>query len=111
MATFAHPAALPTEPATSHLHLNPPHRAEHVGSLLRPAALLERRSQFDAKLCTPEELKEVEDAAIKDAVALQQELGMKTITDGEMRRYLLMVTSFRTLLSDTSCHSGQRCIL
>ena len=90
MATFAHPAALPTESATSHLHFNPPYRAEHVGSLLRSPLLLERRSQFDDKLCLPEELKEVEDAAIKDVVELQQQLGLRTITDGEMRRYVVV---------------------
>ncbi|KAI0815058.1 hypothetical protein BC629DRAFT_1588736 [Irpex lacteus] len=86
MALFSHPAALPTETATSYLHFNPPFRAEHVGSLLRPASLLERRSQFDAKLISAEELRKAEDEAIKEAVELQQEIGLKTITDGEMRR-------------------------
>ncbi|KAI0348550.1 UROD/MetE-like protein [Trametopsis cervina] len=85
MATMVLPAAS-AESATSHLHLNPPHRAEHIGSLLRPAALLEKRAQFEAKLCTSEDLNKAEDEAIKDAVALQKELGLKTITDGEMRR-------------------------
>lgn len=89
MSLLAHPSALPTETATSYLHLNPPFRAEHVGSLLRPASLLERRSQFEAKLITAEELRKVEDEAIKEAVAFQQEIGLKTITDGEMRRYVL----------------------
>ncbi|KAI0695149.1 hypothetical protein BC835DRAFT_1347803 [Cytidiella melzeri] len=86
MATPAHPPGLSSESAVSYLHLNPPYRAEHVGSLLRPPLLRERRSQFDAKLCTLEELKDAEDAAIKDAVELQQQLGLRTITDGEMRR-------------------------
>ena len=76
---------------SSFLHLNPPHRAEHVGSLLRPASLLERRSQYEAKLCTIEELREAEDAAIQDAVTLQQKLGLCTITDGEMRRYDVVI--------------------
>lgn len=89
MATFAHPAGLPSESATSYLHSNPPYRAEHVGSLLRPPLLLERRSQFDAKLCTPEELKEAEDAAIKEVVELQRQIGIRTITDGEMRRFVI----------------------
>lgn len=78
---------MPTETATSYLHFNPPFRAEHVGSLLRPASLLERRSQFDAKLISAEELRKAEDEAIKEAVELQQVIGLKTITDGEMRRY------------------------
>ena len=73
--------------ASSFLHFNPPFRAEHVGSLLRPASLLERRSQFDAKLLSAEELRKAEDEAIKEAVELQQQIGLKTITDGEMRRY------------------------
>lgn len=93
MALFSHPAALPTETATSYLHFNPPYRAEHVGSLLRPASLLERRSQFDAKLISAEELRNAEDEAIKEAVKLQQEIGLKTITDGEMRRYFALLSS------------------
>ena len=71
---------------TSFLHLNPPFRAEHVGSLLRPAELLEKRSQFQAQLVTAEELRAVEDAAIAAVVKLQQDVGIQSITDGEMRR-------------------------
>lgn len=68
------------------LHLNPPFRAEHVGSLLRPSKLLRKRRQFENKKCTLEELQAAEDEAIKYVVKLQQDVGMKTITDGEMRR-------------------------
>lgn len=68
------------------LHLKPPFRAEHVGSLLRPSKLLRKRRQFEDKKCTIEELQAAEDEAIKHVVKLQQDVGMKTITDGEMRR-------------------------
>lgn len=71
---------------SSRLHANPPFHAEHVGSLLRPKELLERRSQFLSKQCTEEDLKAAEDAAITTIVKLQQDCGMRTITDGEMRR-------------------------
>lgn len=74
--------------ATSFLHLNPPFRAEHMGSLLRPAALLEKRAQFEAQSCSAEELRVAENAAITDAVKLQQSVGIQSVTDGEMRRYV-----------------------
>ncbi|EMD42129.1 hypothetical protein CERSUDRAFT_110676 [Gelatoporia subvermispora B] len=69
-----------------HLHLNAPFRAEHIGSLLRPQSLIGKRFEFLQGQCTPEELKAAEDAAIPPAVKLQQEVGIKSITDGEMRR-------------------------
>ena len=79
--------ALPQDTVpSSFLHLNPPFRAEHVGSLLRPAALLALRTQFQENACTAEELEQAENAAIDDAVKLQQSVGIRTITDGEMRR-------------------------
>lgn len=74
--------------ASSFMHLNPPCRAEHLGSLLRPPMLLERRAQHESKTCTAEELEEAENAAIAAAVSLQESIGLKTITDGEMRRYV-----------------------
>jgi methionine synthase II (cobalamin-independent) len=83
MATPALPQD--TIPA-SFLHLNPPFRAEHVGSLLRPPALLEQRTQFQENSCTAKELEEAENAAIAAAVKLQQSVGIRSITDGEMRR-------------------------
>jgi len=68
------------------LHLNPPFRAEHIGSLLRPQSLVAKRLEFETGQCSLEELKVVEDESIPAVVKLQQEVGMKTITDGEMRR-------------------------
>ena len=64
---------------------SPPFRAEHVGSLLRPEYLLDARKKFDRKDVTLEQLREVEDRAIVEAVRLQREVGIKGITDGEYR--------------------------
>lgn len=64
-------------------------RAEHVGSLKRPDGLLQKRSDFQAGKCSADQLKAVEDASITEAVCLQLNLGLDTITDGEYRRYIL----------------------
>ena len=64
----------------------PPFRAEHIGSLVRPEALFEKRLQLESKQCTLSDLKPVEDNAIKHVVELQRNVGIKTITDGELRR-------------------------
>jgi methionine synthase II (cobalamin-independent) len=74
------------------LHLNPPFRAEHVGSLLRPPSLYKKRELFEENKCTIQELRTAEDEAIKRVVKLQKDVGMKTITDGEMRRYTVVWT-------------------
>jgi 5-methyltetrahydropteroyltriglutamate--homocysteine methyltransferase len=64
----------------------PPFRADHVGSLLRPPELLKARADLAAGDIDADRLREVEDAAIRDAVALQEEVGLQSITDGEFRR-------------------------
>src|SRR3982751_5454150 len=58
----------------------PPFRADHVGSLLRPKALLAARERNDPNL------RELEDEAIRDAVKLQRDVGLRSATDGEFRR-------------------------
>jgi methionine synthase II (cobalamin-independent) len=68
--------------------LNPPFRADHIGSLKRPEALLKKRADFDAKKCTQDELRAVEDEAIKETVEMQRKAGIRSITDGEFRRYV-----------------------
>jgi methionine synthase II (cobalamin-independent) len=68
------------------MHLNPPFRAEHIGSLKRPAYLLEARSQFEADQASYEELRPVEQKAIQEIVRLQKEIGLKVVTDGEFTR-------------------------
>lgn len=65
----------------------PPFRADHVGSLLRPAAVaLARRQHFQDHAITAGELREVEDAAIPALIAMQEAVGLKAVTDGEARR-------------------------
>jgi len=63
-----------------------PFRADHVGSLLRPPALKELRLEREAGAVSAAALRSAEDAAIRDAVKLQQDLGLQGITDGEFRR-------------------------
>lgn len=69
----------------------PPFRADHVGSLLRPKAVLEARAKRQAGEITSEDLREVENAEIKKVVARQQDIGLEAITDGEFRRALFHV--------------------
>jgi 5-methyltetrahydropteroyltriglutamate--homocysteine methyltransferase len=64
----------------------PPYRADHVGSFLRPKALLDAREQRRQGAISAEQLRAVEDAAIRDVVKFQQDLGLRGITDGEFRR-------------------------
>ena len=64
----------------------PPYRADHVGSLLRPPELLQAREDFAASKIDADELRGVEDAAIRDAVKLQEDVGLRSATDGEFRR-------------------------
>ena len=64
----------------------PPFRADHVGSLLRPKALLAAREEHDKGWITRETLRECEDDCIKKAVEMQAGLGLQGVTDGEFRR-------------------------
>ena len=66
--------------------LTPPFRADHVGSFLRPPELLDARRQFADQRIDADALKQIEDRAIADVVALQEELGFQASTDGEFRR-------------------------
>jgi len=59
--------------------------ADVVGSLLRPAELLAAQKQLAAGAITAAEFKLIEDRAVDDAVALQESVGLKIVTDGEMR--------------------------
>jgi 5-methyltetrahydropteroyltriglutamate--homocysteine methyltransferase len=68
--------------------LTPPFRADQVGSLLRPAALLEARDKRKRGELSAAELRHLEDAAIRDVVRMQEELGLQSVTDGEFRRGL-----------------------
>ncbi|MGH3041554.1 MAG: cobalamin-independent methionine synthase II family protein [Gaiellaceae bacterium] len=61
-------------------------RTDVVGSLLRPPALLEARQRLEAGELSRAAFKEVEDRAVDEALALQEEAGLDVVTDGEMRR-------------------------
>src|ERR1044071_4712438 len=62
-------------------------RSDVVGSLLRPASLVEARAALEAGRLAPADLKRIEDRAVDDAVALQEAAGLDVVTDGELRRY------------------------
>jgi 5-methyltetrahydropteroyltriglutamate--homocysteine methyltransferase len=64
----------------------PPFRADHVGSFLRPPSLLQARSQFRDGTISKEQLRWMEDRAIREVVLFQEDLGLHGITDGEFRR-------------------------
>jgi 5-methyltetrahydropteroyltriglutamate--homocysteine methyltransferase len=64
----------------------PPFRADHVGSLLRPQKLLDTRASHAAGKIGDEELRGIEDEAIREVVALQKDVGLRSATDGEFRR-------------------------
>jgi 5-methyltetrahydropteroyltriglutamate--homocysteine methyltransferase len=68
------------------LRTTPPFRADHVGSFLRPPELLAARDRCAKGEITRAALREVEDAAIRDIVHFQEDLGLAGITDGEFRR-------------------------
>jgi len=64
----------------------PPFRADHVGSLLRPEELLEARGRHAAGELDADGLREVEDASIEAVMRMQRDVGLRTVTDGEFRR-------------------------
>ena len=64
----------------------PPFRADHVGSLLRPAALKEARAKHAKSEITDAQLAEIEDREIEKVIRKQEEVGLKLATDGEFRR-------------------------
>jgi 5-methyltetrahydropteroyltriglutamate--homocysteine methyltransferase len=64
----------------------PPFRADHVGSLLRPKELLRARADHGSGRLSAADLRRIEDAAIRDAIRLQEDIGLQGVTDGEYRR-------------------------
>src|SRR6202165_107574 len=64
----------------------PPFRADHVGSILRTAAIKQARAQREKNEITAAQLKEVEDREIEKIIKKQEEIGLKLATDGEFRR-------------------------
>jgi methionine synthase II (cobalamin-independent) len=70
----------------SSLRDTPPFRADHVGSLLRPPELLRARDEHAAGRIDDAELRAAEDAAVEEVIRLQRDVGLRTVTDGELRR-------------------------
>src|SRR5262249_1283658 len=66
--------------------VTPPFRAAHVGSLLRPRALLEARARRARNEISAQDLERREDEAIRDVVKMQKDVGLCVATDGEFRR-------------------------
>src|SRR5262245_1581460 len=63
-----------------------PFRADHVGSLLRPPELKQARERHAKRDLSDQALREIEDRLIRAAVAMQEEVGLQAITDGDFRR-------------------------
>jgi len=87
-----------------------PFRAEHVGSLLRPLPLQAARDRLAKGEIGRDELTAAEDAAIADAVALQEAIGLRSITDGEYRRayfhldFLTQIEGMEAYFDDSAAH-------
>jgi len=64
----------------------PPFRADHVGSLLRSRDVLRARDDFAAGRIIASQLRDIEDDAIREVVRVQQQVGLRSATDGEQRR-------------------------
>src|SRR5215472_13287206 len=76
---------------------SPPFRADHVGSLLRPAALKEARARRQVDEITAEDLKAIEDREIATVIKKQEDVGLQCATDGEFRRSWWHFDFFRGL--------------
>jgi 5-methyltetrahydropteroyltriglutamate--homocysteine methyltransferase len=95
--------------------MSPPFRAEHLGSLLRPKALLDARAAAEGDQYRPVSgpltyvgLAEIEDTAVREAVRLQEDVGLPVVTDGEFRRrswfqdFLLALSGTRITFVDAA---------
>ena len=69
----------------AHIHRSPPFRAEHLGSLLRPKELLEKRALFEKSELSQAEVTKAEDDAVNSIVKVQMDCGFRAISDGEYR--------------------------
>src|SRR5262249_24959422 len=83
----------------------PPFRADHVGSFLRPKELLEARDRHAAGKISKQELRKLEDAAIRGIVKFQEDVGLQCITDGEFRRTFFHI-DFLEQLDGVETHTG-----
>src|SRR5271154_2949215 len=85
----------------------PPFRADHVGSLLRTAALKDAREKRSRGEITAEALHEIEDREIESVIKKQQDVGLKSITDGEYRR-ISWNYDFLERLDNVESYVGER---
>lgn len=65
---------------------SPPFRAEHVGSLLRPQELVQKRYDVASGKATQEDLAPLEDKSVAEVVKFQQDCGLKVVSSGEYTR-------------------------
>ena len=68
------------------LKRSPPFRAEHVGSLLRPQELVQKRYDVASGKAQPEELVPLEDKSVAEVIKTQQDCGFKAVSSGEYTR-------------------------
>jgi 5-methyltetrahydropteroyltriglutamate--homocysteine methyltransferase len=85
-----------------------PARYDHVGSFLRPQYLLEAREKKATGQITAEQLRLVEDQAITEIVKFQEDVGLKSITDGEFRRTYFHIDFLEQLGGVRDRHPGHR---
>jgi 5-methyltetrahydropteroyltriglutamate--homocysteine methyltransferase len=105
MACFAFPSSRISQEFCMTQRTTPPFRADHVGSFLRPKALLDARAQHQQGKLSKAELRTAEDAAIRDIVKFQEGLGLHGITDGEFRRTYFHI-DFLEQLDGVEVHGG-----
>jgi 5-methyltetrahydropteroyltriglutamate--homocysteine methyltransferase len=89
------------------LRTTPPFRADHVGSLLRTAALKEARGKRERDEIDADALRAVEDREIMNLIRRQEDVGLKSITDGEYRRASWQ-TDFLVGLDGVESYHGER---
>lgn len=78
------------------IHRNPPFRAEHLGSLLRPKELLQARAAFEKSELSQEQVTKAEDEAVNAVVKVQLDAGFRAISDGEYRYVSRFVNTYIT---------------
>ena len=82
---------------TPTVRLNPPYRAEHLRSFVRPPNLIDARDGWREGRVGAEALRALEDASIREIVAMQERVGLRVVSDGEFRKW-----SWRDLLFDAA---------
>jgi 5-methyltetrahydropteroyltriglutamate--homocysteine methyltransferase len=85
----------------------PPFHADHVGSLLRSAALKEARDKRASGALSAEAFKEIEDREVEGVIKKQEAVGLKSITDGEYRRISWNI-DFLEQLDNVESYAGER---